>query len=131
MDKNSRKKYGQTGQAIQCTKLYRKSMGFDHPETAANPGTGAWIFITPDGKWGQAQTYSGNLGKHYSPQLYEMPDEKSKGKRLKSYTEVVDPSAVAGGDCFQLVGLAPNPSTDTLASVPPDDASKAADELIG
>lgn len=130
MEKSLRQKFGIQGTPIKCTKLYRKSMDFDHAETRENPGTGAWVYITPDGQWGQAQTYSGNLGRNYSPQLYPMPDGKSKEKRLKPYVEVVDPSAIAGGDCFELVGQEATdaPNTDPVDAPAPDQENADAPE---
>lgn len=135
MDKAIRQKFGLVGGKIKVTKVYRKEMDFDHADTKNHPGTGAWIFITTDGKLGQANTYSGNLGRNYSLQTSDMPDEKSLKKRLKEYKEVTDLATEPGGDVFELVGNTPAPTPETPAATPPvpteeEKADEAAEEIV-
>lgn len=125
VDKNVRQKYGINGKAVKVVKLYRKGMDFDHAETRENPGTGAWIGVTPDGKMVQAQTYSGNLGRNYSPQLYDLPDQKSLDKRLKAYTPVTEINPTDGSDCFEIVDLTTGTEPKDDAEVPNEDVDAA------
>lgn len=133
MDKALRQKFGLSGKPIKCVKLYRKEMDFDHQETKAHPATAAWVYITADGKLGQAQTYSGNLGRNFNSDssIYPMPGEKELKKRLKGYEEVTE--ELPGSECFELVtpgqeDMEGGEETEGTDTTTPED--QAADELV-
>lgn len=85
----SRKQLGTLTAPIPAVEVRRRPLSnFDHPETRDHPQTAAWILTLSDGRIVRANTYSGNLGKKFSPQFVTPETPKQLEKWYKGYEKV-------------------------------------------
>ena len=131
MAAKNRDRLGYLSAPVQAKKVFFRPLNnFDHAETLNHPQTGAWIVVLADESIMRANTYSGNLGRNYTPQTAPKPDEKQWKKWTRDYDEV----PVANCPFAVAVAAAETPKVEPPVGEEPKSEepteSKTGDELV-